>query len=115
MNIKTRYLSLLLLASFTQTLQAAELAGRIWLEKSKQPARHLNVAVQCPDGARHANATDSYGFYRVSNIPPKQKCYIFIDDGKHFADPLLFYSGQGRDTRNFSVLPSSNKLIVRQY
>ncbi len=115
MELKIRYLSLLIPASFTQSLQAAELAGRMWFENSKQPAIHLNIAVQCPDGARHAKKTDTYGFYRIPDISPKQKCYIFIDDGKRFADPMLFYSGQGRDTINFGIIQNGKNIFIRRY
>jgi hypothetical protein len=116
MDTKTLVCSLLPFAFFAQTLQAAELAGRIWYEDSKQPASQLNVAVQCPDGIRHGDKTDRYGFYRCTGIPAnKQHCYIYLDDGRHYADPLLFVSGEGSDTRNFSILPNGNKFIVRQY
>ena len=116
MELKTRYLCLILLASFTQSLQAAELAGRIWFPANKKSASNIDVTVQCPDGKRHSATTDNYGFYRVKDIPAKQKdCYIYISKGSLHAAPLLFYSGQGRDTRNFRVVPKDNKLIVRQY
>ena len=116
MDAKTPFCLSLLLFCFIPSLHAAELAGRIWYEHNKRPANNLNIGVQCPDGARHTGKTDNYGFYRCTGIPAnKQSCYIFIDDGKRHADPLLYDSGQGRDTQNFSVLPNDNKLIIRKY
>jgi hypothetical protein len=115
MELRATYLFLIPLTFFASTVQAAELAGRIWFENSKQSARQMHVVVGCADKVRHVGTTDHYGFYRCTDIPAKQSCYIWIDDGQHFSDPLLFDSGQGRDTQNFSVLLKANKLIVRKH
>jgi hypothetical protein len=96
-------------------LQAAELAGRIWFEHNKKPANKMHIVVICADNLRLESTSDRYGFYRRPGIPAKQSCYIMLDDGHSYSDPLLYYSGQGRDTQNFSVLRQGNKLRVRKY
>lgn len=114
MELKAASLLLIPLTVFASSLQAAELAGRIWFDNNKQAARQMHVKVSCADNGTHECTTDNYGFYRCPNIPAKQSCYIWIHDGSHYSDPLLFNSGEGRDTQNFSVLPQASKLIVRK-
>ena len=114
MDWKTPCLLLIPLSLLASSLQAAELAGRIWFDNNKQPARNVRVAIICEGNQRFESRTDNYGFYRRPGLPAKQSCYIIIDDGQHYSAPLRFYSGQGRDTQNFALLLQADKLIVRK-
>ena len=106
--------SLVLLCVLAFPVQAAELTGRIWYEHGKQVASGVHITITCPDNQRFSTRSDEYGFYRLAGIPPRQSCYIFIDDGQRYSEPLAFYSGQGRETQNFALQPQDQKLIVKK-
>ena len=100
------------LALLGGSVVAAEASGRIWYSDSKRPAVGLQVVVTCSQGKPQMSQTDQYGFYRVPNLPARQNCVVVINSGQRHSTQLSYYSGNGRQTQNFSVLVQGNRLLV---
>ena len=115
MDLKTLFCLLLIPFSFiAPSLQAAELAGRIWFDDSKRPASDVRIVVTCASQVIKCK-TDRYGFYRCPGLPAKNSCVAVLYTGNHESEQLIFYSGQGRDTQNFGLRVQGNQLIVRKH
>ena len=115
MDLKTLFCLLLIPFLFiAPSLQAAELAGRVWFDDNKRPADGVRIVVTCARQVINCTS-DRYGFYRCPGLPAKNSCVAVLYAGNRQSEQLLFYSGQGRETQNFGLRVQGNQLIVRKH
>jgi hypothetical protein len=97
------------------TVFAADLYGKVWVSPGSKPANGAKVSVSCPGSFKTDSTVDKYGRYRLTKLPSKTDCQLWIKHGDSSSGKVNVYSGSGSKSMNLELRKSGNgwKVVIR--
>lgn len=96
------------------TVFAADLYGKVWVSPGSKPAGNAKVDISCPGAFKTHSTVDKYGRYRLTKLPAKKDCQLWITHAKASSGKVNVYSGTGSKSMNIELRKSGNgwKVVV---
>lgn len=96
------------------TVFAADLYGKVWVSPGSKPAKNARVFISCPGDFKTDSSVDKYGRYRLTKLPAKIDCQLWIKHGGASSGNISVYSGAGSKSMNLELRKSGNgwKVVI---
>ena len=111
-NIRNCLFVLLLACPFT--VFSADLYGKVWVSPDSKPAGNAKVDISCPGNFKTDAIVDKYGRYRLTKLPAKNDCQLWITRDQGSSGKVNVYSGTGSKSMNIELRKSGQgwKVVV---
>ena len=105
---------LVLVAVFPIQVFAADLYGKAWVSPGSKPAGKARIDISCPGGVNAHALVDKYGRYRLTKLPQKKDCQLWIAHRGTSSGKVRVYSGTGSKSMNIELRKSGQdwKLVI---
>lgn len=105
---------LALIFTYPMTVFAADLYGKVWVSPGTKPAGNAKVFIHCPDGFETDSVVDKYGRYRLTKLPAKIDCKLWITHDGASSGKINVFSGTGSKSMNLELRKSSKgwKVVI---
>jgi hypothetical protein len=97
-----------LLLFFTCPVSAAEIYGQLRDSDGKVPSG-AQITASC--GGEQVTV-DSYGRYRITDLPLRTNCELIISYQKLSANPVRIYTSKNRNSANITLKGAGGRLLA---
>ena len=105
--------SLLVLVAFCPLpVLSADLYGKVWVSPGSKPAGNAQVDIGCSGGVKTDARVDRYGRYRLTKLPVRKSCQLWITHGGARSGKVNVYSGTGSKSMNIELRKSGQSWKV---
>lgn len=85
---------------------SADLYGKVWVSPDSKPARDARVSISCSGSVQTDAKVDRYGRYRLTRLPIREKCQLWITYAGASSGKVNAYSGTGSKMMNIELRSS---------